>query len=214
MVVLGSEGVKTEDDVQGNVKPAPGRYHVSIDDVMFLQWDEENRKNHEVEEADGMADKIRIKFSVLAGTVPGQEGREIEDNFFLTDKAIARLQRLALCVGLLQPGEAQREVHFSQAAGRQLVIECEEHSYTPKNKSEPVKTVRIGFMGMWSLGNNAVSDVPKNQQAMQMAPQGGATQAPAAQQQAAAPAQQPAQATARQQPAQQPAAGDDKWGGL
>ena len=232
MVLLGSEGVKNEEDIQGNSRPAAGRYHVSIDDVSFLYYDEDEKKNIEVEE-DGQYDKIRFKFQVLAGTVPGQETREIEDNFFLTDKALPRLQRLALCIGLLHPGEQQREIHFSQAVSRQLVIEVEDNKYTNKSGRE-VETTQLGFMGFWSLTNQAVADVPKNQQAMQMVPQQAQQQAvPTAQevvQQAMQPAQQapghqpaahPATAPEQQveQPAPAPAAqpaqqSGDKWGGL
>ena len=146
MVRVGAQNVKSEDDISGFQKPLPGRYHVVV---------------KHVDETFEKFDKIVIDFEVLAGTTPGQEGREVTEFFACTEKAIPRLQRLALCLGLLRPGEADRDVEFTDAVGRDLVIEVEENKYTNKTTGKEVEGVRVGYLGMWSTGNEAVADVPK-----------------------------------------------------
>lgn len=145
MVMLGATNVQSEDDIQGNARPLPGRYHAIV---------------KEVDESMEKVDKIIIEFEVLAGTTPGQEGRVVTEYFAVTEKAISRLTRLALVLGLLNPGEEERDVAFSDAIGRDLVIEVEPNEYTNKEGKE-VKTVRVTYLGFWSTGNEAVADVPK-----------------------------------------------------
>ena len=145
MVRIGAQQVKSEDDISGYQKPLPGRYHVVV---------------KHVDESFEKFDKIVVDFEVLAGTVPDQQGRELPEFFACTDKAIPRLQRLALCVGLLKPGEPDRDVEFTDAVGRDLVIEVEENNYKTKEGKE-VNSVRVGYLGMWSTANEAVKDVPK-----------------------------------------------------
>lgn len=145
MVMLGATNVQSEDDIQGNARPLPGRYHVIV---------------KEVDESMEKVDKIIIEFEVLAGTTPGQEGRVVTEYFAITEKAIPRLQRLAMTLGLLKPGEDDRDVLFSDAIGRDLVVEVEPNEYTNKEGKE-VKTVRVTYLGFWSTSNKAVADVPK-----------------------------------------------------
>ena len=145
MVRIGAQQVKSEDDISGYQKPLPGRYHVVV---------------KHVDESFEKFDKIVVDFEVLAGTMPGMEGRELSEFFACTDKAISRLQRLALCLGLLTPGEADKDVEFGDGVGRDLVIEVEENNYT-KADGTKVNSVRVGYLGMWSTANEAVKDVPK-----------------------------------------------------
>ena len=145
MVRMGAKDVKSEDDISGFQKPLPGRYHAVV---------------KHVDESFEKFDKVLIDFEVLAGTVPGMEHRELTEFFACTDKAIPRLQRLALCLGLLTPGEPDRDVEFAEAVGRDLVIEVEENNYKDKSGKE-VNGVRVGYLGMWSTGNKEVADVPK-----------------------------------------------------
>ena len=145
MVRIGAQQAKSEDDISGFQKPLPGRYNVVV---------------KHVDESFEKFDKVVIDFEVLAGTVPDMEGREITEFFACTEKALPRLQRLALCLGLLQPGEADKDVEFSEGVGRDLVIEVEENNYKTKEGKE-VNSVRVGYLGMWSTGNEAVTDVPK-----------------------------------------------------
>ena len=155
MVRIGAQQVKSEDDISGFQRPLPGRYHVVV---------------KHVDESFEKFDKIVVDFEVLAGTVPDQQGRELSEFFACTDKAIPRLQRLALCVGLLKPGQPEADVEFTDAVGRDLVIEVEENNYKTKEGKE-VNSVRVGYLGMWSTANEAVKDVPKG-----TLPEGGGSQ--------------------------------------
>ena len=155
MVRIGANNVKSEDDISGFQRPLPGRYHVVV---------------KHVDESFEKFDKIVVDFEVLAGTVPDQQGRELPEFFACTDKAIPRLQRLALCVGLLKPGQPEADVEFADAIGRDLVIEVEENNYKTKEGKE-VNSVRVGYLGMWSTANEAVKDVPKG-----TLPEGGGNQ--------------------------------------
>lgn len=151
MVELGAENVKNEDDIQGNARPLPGLYHVVVKDV------DETFHKHE---------KVIIDFEVLAGTTPDQEGRVITEFFAITEKALPRLQRLAIVLRVLKPGEPPRSVEFGDTCGRFLVIEVEENKYEKDGKT--IVGVRISFMGFWSMANKAVADVPKNEEAMKL----------------------------------------------
>lgn len=203
MVKMGSQNVKSEDDIQGGDRPLPGRYHAAVKDVAYFAKGADG-KQFEVDESDSGAEKVVVNFEVLAGTVPGQAGKVITEYFAISEKALPRLQRLAICTGLLSPGEAEREVLFSQAVGRQLVIEVEDNHYTNAAGKE-VKGVRVAYMGLWSLGNAAVADVPKDAEALQYA--GAAKPQPAPQER-----QQPATQQQETEPAV--AAGGDKWADL
>ena len=182
MVRIGAQQVKSEDDISGYQKPLPGRYHVVV---------------KHVDESFEKFDKVIIDFEVLAGTVPGMEGREVTEFFACSEKALPRLQRLALCLGLLTPGEADKDVEFGDGVGRDLVIEVEENKYTDKQGKE-VNGVRIGYLGMWSTGNEAVADVPKGKL------DGGGGQA------ASGAGGNPSTPSASTQPAK-PSSGGDEW---
>lgn len=145
MVKMGAKNIQSEDDIQGNPRPLPGRYHVAVKHV-----DEKMDK----------FDKVIVEFEVLAGTTPGQEGRTITEFFAVTDKALPRLQRLAVVLGLIKPGEGEKEVEFSDGVGRQLVIEVEENEYEKDGRT--IHGVRCAYLGFWSLSNAAVADVPKD----------------------------------------------------
>ena len=151
MVELGSIGKESESDVGDNY-PAVGRYHAVINDA---------------DDSLATDDKVIVQFAVLSGLPDGQQSRTLTTKFLLTENHMLRLQRLALCVGLLKPNEPPREIDFTQAIGRQLVIEVEDHEYTDKNDNP--KTIRqLTWLGMWSLTNPEVADVPKNAVALKL----------------------------------------------
>jgi len=147
MVVLGAQNVQSEDDLQGFNSPLPGRYHAILKDA------QEN-----VSKAGNP--QCQVEFEVLAGTMPGQEGKTITAWLSYSEKAQDQLIRFAIVTGLLKPGDANREIDFTQAVGRQLVIEVEEREYEGKKKAS------VAYMGFWSVGNQEVAEVPKNEQAL------------------------------------------------
>lgn len=202
-MVMGAETVQSENDIQGSVRPLPGRYHVVVKEV--------EEKSAADLGKNAKSDAYVVEFEVLAGTVPGQEGRTIQDKFFQSEKAMPRLQRFALCVGLLRPGEPARMVYFEEAVGRHLVIEVEEQKGSGENAGKTYSNV--SYMGLWSTGNEEVADVPKyapimQPQQMQQQPQQPqmTQQPPLQQQQYQQPVQQPVQQQMPQQQMPQQAA--------
>lgn len=139
-ISLSAKGVKSESDL-GMSKPEKGRY------LMMIK---------EVDETMEKKDQVIVDFEVLAGNVPGQKGRVLTEYYGVSDKALPRLTRLALCVGLLQPDEV-KDVTFASGKGRVLFVEVEPHSYEKDGKK--TDTVRVSFMGMWSVGNPDVADL-------------------------------------------------------
>ena len=158
MVQMAATGIESEDDVQGTPTPKPGRYHAVI---------------KEVDESYERFDKVIIEFEILGGTVPAQEGSTLSEFFSVTPNSVPRLKRLAIVLGLLTPGEGEKDIEFAPAIGRQLVIEVEDNQYEKNGVTK--KTRRMTFYGCWSLDNPAVADVPKNAEAMKLHQGGTAT---------------------------------------
>ncbi len=142
-VSLSAKGAKSESDVAGGQKPVKGRYLAMV---------------KAVDETMDKKDQVNVDFEVLAGNVPDQRGRILTEYFSVSEKALPRLTRLALCLNLLQPDQVA-DVSFAAGVGRVLFIEVEDHSYDKDGKK--VETVRVSFGGMWSLGNPDVADLHK-----------------------------------------------------
>ncbi len=187
MVEIGTTGIDSENDVAGGF-PDPGRYHVVI---------------HNAEEE---SDKVVVDFCILNGNKPNQEKKTLTERYYLTEKSLPRLIRLGVSCGFIPPNDLPKERDFAEAIGRQLIIEIED---SPYEKNGVMKQGRsVSYMGMWSLGNSEVADVPKDAEAMKMI-SGVATASPATPPATASP---PAAATP---PADTPAqpAGETKKGG-
>jgi hypothetical protein len=146
---LGTKGIGSIDETNIS-RVCPGRYHVMVTDV--------------IEFPTYAPSAIVAEFTVLAGTIPDQQGRSFRE-FFQTagkDKAgteavMKRLQRFAMCLGLMGADEAERDIDFKAGVGKQLVIEVIENEYQGRKQS------RVSFMGMWPIGHKDVSDVPTDQ---------------------------------------------------
>ena len=163
MVMLNCENVHSEDDLGGNARPAPGRYHMA---VMAAEETASKKKA-----TPGLA----IEFAVICDGIgpdgktatSGQTGRTIP--LFLsyiggddskTQTCLNRVARLAICCGVLKPGEA-KEPDWSDAIGRELVVEVEAQKYEDQGGQEKVGS-QVSFSGFWSMGNKAVVNVPKD----------------------------------------------------
>lgn len=154
---LSAKGKQTEEDFGGgNLIAGPGKFHVIVEKA-----DDSCEKK----------DQVIVDFTVYAGTDAEQIGRSIREWFSLTDKALPRLTRLAFVLGLIEPDE-EKYVDFAEAEGRQCVIEVEAHSY--EKDGEKKSGFRISYMGMWSVYNPAVADVPKDAKLLKPAPAGAA----------------------------------------
>jgi len=155
MVQVDATNYSSEDDVASNKKPQAGTYHALI--------------TRAEDSPEKFPDKVIMDFEILAGTLPGQEGTRLTEFFATTPKAIPRLTRLAMCLGLLGPQE-KKNIDFAKAERQQCVIEVEDTEYTKKGASEPTKTVSISYFGFWSVGNKAVANVPKNEKFLEHVP--------------------------------------------
>ena len=157
MVMLNAQTAKSEDDFSGQSRPAPGKYHVAVNHA--------EEKGSKKKGTPG----LELEFQVLEGTPSGQSGKTIP--MFLsylggdeakTKGCLDRVTRLAICCGVLRPGEA-KEVDWQEAVGRELVIEIEEQDYED-DKGNARKGSQVAYMGFWSLGNKEVRAVPRDVQ--------------------------------------------------
>ena len=164
MVELNATNAKSEDDIGGGW-PEPGRYHVGVLDA---------------DESLSESTSIIVEFQILAGNPDGQKGRTIKEYFALTAKAVPRLHRFLLSIGIKPAGE----IDMGITVGRQLVIEIEAGKYTDSAGNEK-DSVSVSYMGFWSVTNQAVADVPKDKAML--------AQLPAMVQASPAPAPQPPQ---------------------
>lgn len=139
---LNASGKKSEDDFQTSNAPVPGKYHVMIKSV------DESFTTH--------PNAVVVDFEVLAGTVPGQEGKSLYTYFSTSERAQDNLIKLAMITGLLHPDE-EADVRFSDAIGRSLIVEAVEEEYQGK------KRVKVGYLRMWSVGHADVNSVPISQ---------------------------------------------------
>jgi hypothetical protein len=168
MVMLnagGANGPKTEDDFGGGKsRPVPGRYHC----VISAAEEKASKKK--------ATPGLEVEFEVICdgstpdgkGTTSGQAGKKIplfmayisEKGDDATNTCLERVTRLALCCGVLAPGE-EKEVDWEEAIGRELVVEIEDQKYTDQHGQEK-SGAAVSFSGFWSLGNKAVVNVPKD----------------------------------------------------
>lgn len=173
---LDTSSAKDEKDLDSGFNPpAPGKYLAIV-------------KNAQ-EFPEFAKDRIVIEFDVIDGSVPGQSGKNLSEFFAVSEKAMKRLNRLAVKLDLIKPGET-KDVNFADAIGAVLVIDVENHEWNDEKTGQKKSGVRLMFNGF-----NRVSD-PDSAEFMKIAPVRAAYQAitAAVSQQQAAPntAAQPA----------------------
>lgn len=176
---MNAEEYKGAEDFGGGDRPEPGRYHVVVKSA------NEFSPKH--------SGKVVIDFEVLDGTIPNQVGRKHTEYFATSAKAMPRLVKMAIAVGLLSYGE-RKNITWSDAAGRQLVIDLEQHDY--EKDGETRKGVRITWAGMHALDDDAANNVPKNQAAVELARKLGSSAKPNGNGNGNAATAQPAKAAA------------------
>lgn len=139
------------DDWDGDVtRPNSGKYHVSV---------------IRVEEEGGQRGEMLVDYEVLAGTTPKQEGMVHRDYFSKSAKALKRIHKFAIAVGMITADEldAMKErneyptYNFEEdAVGRQLCVELAEETYQGRT------SVKCGF-GMFRVDDPKVDQWPKHQ---------------------------------------------------
>ncbi len=146
MVAVNSKNVKSESELGGNSRPLPGTYLAVVHDS------DESFMKH--------PDLIWMQFHVIAGTVPGQKGRMIENRFSWKpehqDQSIQRITRVAMATGFIKPGE-ERDVELKDLHELPLIIEVVPNSYEKDGKK--IESSQIAFAGFFSPENPDVKDV-------------------------------------------------------
>ena len=203
---LDARELQSEDDLGGRGtggKPATGLYHVAVSMANQTTKGDKNTVGLEVEFQvinDGLTGykKVfekrpnggRVMVALENGSeTEGQAGKTI-GNFFAFSGANEEktafcrdnLTRFALAVGVLQPGIAA-DPDWDACLGRELIVEVQnDKKYTDKQGQERMG-VAVAMFGFWSLGNKAVSRVPKDTTTpgmQQLAKSGGSVKHPAA----------------------------------
>lgn len=151
---LSSGSASSYDEIGGSTRLKPGRYHVLITDA-----EEGTEKD---------PDKVVVTFEAMTGTVESCQGHRHVEKFATSEKATPRLVRLAMCVGLLKPGE-QKSVDFVDAIGLNLVIEVEMGNEFEARETDPatgkkkmMSLPQVTYGGMWRPDHADVKDVPKS----------------------------------------------------
>jgi len=181
---LSAENVKNEDDFTSgrSGKIEPQLCQACINHMAFETSKNQNTPGISVEFqiiADGITgykikkDKEGRVIGISGGTKVENQCGMTRKEFYVaegktqetTDKAMMNLTRLAMAVGLLQPGQTA-DVEWSDGIGRELFIEFtpERKEVEENGKKEWKETgyVKVDWFAFWSLGNKAMAGVPSD----------------------------------------------------
>lgn len=153
--MLDASNVKTEGDVKGRQPPEPGIYHGVV------QYADDSQDRHSA---------VIVDLEVLAGKPTDQKGRVLRHMMFLEDRGNYNDKhlRFALATGIIKPGE-EKDVDWKDTEGRQLVFAVEKRPGKDKNGEEREYTNVSNFgLDLWSVGNEEVADVPKDEAAIKL----------------------------------------------
>lgn len=146
------------DDVDAGGLPAAGRYHVRLIDV-----EEQDDGEH--------TPSSNLTFQILAGTTSGQRGKKVMERIYhpssdlesMNDadkkKEVSKARRalgIAKRMDIYTAADLKdgKEVDFSEAIGREFIIDLKEETYQGK------KSIRMDYMGIWTVGHPDVMDCP------------------------------------------------------
>jgi hypothetical protein len=126
-------------------------------DVQFMVNDYTDRSADE-------KPRLEFKLVVVSATKPAQIGREMTEEFYLTQKALGRLLELACALGLYnkQQWKADKEagvnpdIEFGEAIGRCF---CARVRLKPGTKNPEAKFAEIGF-DIWACGDEDAFHIP------------------------------------------------------
>lgn len=129
-------------DELGSNRPAPGIYHVMVNDA--------TEKSRPPEKGGGRY--VQVDMQVLNGTVPGQEGKTITQFFYLDGKqaALDNLLKFLMCTGVIHENEAKDIDFQTDLPGSQLVVEAERDEYQGKSR------IKLSFGGFWPVDHPEV----------------------------------------------------------
>lgn len=157
MVEVDFDGINNEEDMQGFSPVKEGQYHLVV-----------------IEADDSLSkfDAIVLKFEVLAGTVPGQEGKTFNTLFNMPagshkdggrfcKQMLARLID-TLGIAAFDAIKGKRsQVDFGLAVGRQLIANV---VIEPDNKGK--KWSKVDSMNFWKVTDPAAAECPKDVNAL------------------------------------------------
>lgn len=137
--------------------PLKGVYHARVMKEEFV--DEANKTPSE-----------NITFKVLAGTTPGQAGKQI--TFYLPfsheeeDKyknMVRRAMGVGKRLGIYTEEMAKNlaPIPFEKAVGNEVIIEVEDHSYEDRTTGAMKTTTRISYMGVWRIDHPDCPECPR-----------------------------------------------------
>src|SRR5262249_51194347 len=107
---------------------------------------------------------LKLRFALLAGTDTNGVGCMFSERFYLSDKAKKRLAILAHRLRLLADDDfgGRVNIDWSQAISKQLIVQVVEEEYDAKNGGK-AKRAKLAFAGFWSLDDERVKSVPRDQ---------------------------------------------------
>jgi hypothetical protein len=113
-----------------------------------------------------IAEEITSKDIADAGV-----GKIFTERFYLSDAAMKRLNILAKRAGLISDNDfgSRRTVNWAALVGKHLVVEIVEEEY--EGKKGKAKRSKVSYAGVWSLTDDRVRDVPRDQNALRVAAQ-------------------------------------------
>lgn len=182
--------VHGDEDLAGSPRgPADGVYHLYADDV---------------DESRAKVDAIKIKFVVLKGTVPGQEGKSFVEDFFDPKASqkdggkfcLRKRIRLAKALGLITPANFGQKVaiNWQDAKYRQVVAAVETYEREANGKKYSGSQVANGGMDLWGPRDDEAAGCPLDEDALLAAAEVQLNAAPRAQSQQSQQTPQPVQA--------------------
>jgi hypothetical protein len=155
-----AKGYQSESDVKGKPAPVDGFFHTTIAHV-----------NDSRTKKDGSPlNATIVEFEVLAGSVPGQEGKTVTQWFQLDDNGnenaeyCEKVSRLCMAAGLLRPGE-EKDIDAGDLENCQVIIKVQ--NYTKKTGGTGCGLADYG-LGVWGVNHPDVAAVPKNLDAIRL----------------------------------------------
>jgi hypothetical protein len=158
---VNTQNYQTESDVKGTDRVAvPGFFHCNM----------VGANDSRVKKDGSPLNATIFEGEVLAGTVPGQEGKKVVLYYSLgengeeNDEYTGKVSRLAMACKLIGGGQPDRNLQAEDFDGSQFVVRIDE--FTSKGK----KGHSVGDFGLavWGVDNPEVASVPKNLEAIRL----------------------------------------------
>jgi hypothetical protein len=162
MVMLNAQNAQSEDDFGSSSRPVAAKYHMAI-----LSCEEKGSKKKGTPGVEVEFQVVCDGLNPVGKRTEGQTGKTITafmscigETDEKTKTCLTQLTRFAICSGVLSPGE-EKEPDWSEANGRELIVEVEPQTFTTQNGQER-EGVGVGFCKFWRINNKEVANIPKD----------------------------------------------------